>query len=162
MPGVYGPSGGPGGGEWEILPPDSGTGVPSPYAIASLIIYSGQFIDSIQVVYRNTNDGTTAISEKIGGPGGGEKVFSLASGESIQGFGGTTGTAGDAKKDDYVSSLAIQKNTDSGEQTIAGTPNTSSYFTYAFSSTEELYGFWGRGGAYIDAIGVFTRPPRTP
>jgi len=151
MAGQYGPSGGPGGGQFQVWPPidDGFTLDTTPFEIAALIFNTGSYIDAMQVIYRNVRTGVVVVSDKIGGNGGGEAPpFELAQGEVITGFVGSTG--------DFVNNLAVFKNTSSQGNEFGG-PGTNALFQYSWDPSEEVIGFWGRSGAYIDAFGVFVR-----
>jgi hypothetical protein len=152
MAGQYGPSGGPGGGQFQIWPPidDGFTLDTTPYEIAALIFRTGSYIDSMQVVYRNMRTGIVVVSDKIGGDGGGEAPpFELAQGESILLFGGST--------ESYVEHLAVCKSPSNQCTDFGGVGSGTSLFQYSWDTSEEVIGFWGRAGAYIDAFGVFVR-----
>ena len=151
MASAYGPSGGPGGSEFRIWPPieDGFTLDTTPFEIAGLIFNTGSYIDAMQVIYRNVQTGDMVVSDKVGGNGGMKAPpFELAQDEYITNFLGWAG--------DYVNSLAVFI-IGLSQPVVFGSPETTTNFEYTWEPTEEVIGFWGRSGAYIDAIGVLVR-----
>ena len=134
-----GPSGGFGGENFE----DHSLGG---RRIKEVRIYSGVFIDSIQVVYTNqAND--TLSGTKHGGPGGGLGVLKLASDEYIKLVGGKYGS--------YVDSIYMVTNKEQVKKWGGAGGNVD--FSYEVPPGTHIHGFFGRAGKYLDSIGVLMR-----
>lgn len=153
-----GPSGGTGGQPFmetraNVTWWDGHKGGPL-FRIVGLRIRSGNYIDSIQILYgpydKNAEPrmaGYESTSKMYGGSGGNASEFMLGPGECITSVGGKYGQ--------YVDSLFVQTN--QGRVKQWGGNGGSTPFNFTAPSGECIEGFWGRSGTYIDAIGVVVR-----
>lgn len=117
--------------------------------IGALLIWSGIYIDAIQILYRDRSNGTLRLGEKHGGNGGKLTILPLDAGQFITGMKGKTG--------DYVDSLVVITNSTPNTTIGYGGPGGSSPYDFEVNSGEEVIGFFGRAGDYIDQIGIFAR-----
>ena len=131
---------GPAGGTGGYLFDDG----PAIGRIADVLIRSGAYIDSILVIEENP----TTIHPQHGGDGGHLDIFTLASDEYITEVSGRYGR--------YVDSLTIQTN--KGQIGHWGGSGGVQDFDFQAPSGYAIVGFWGRSGAYVDAIGVIVAP----
>jgi hypothetical protein len=160
MSGYYGPSGGTGGHPFDIRPPiePNYTIDTTPYTIAGIIFYVGSYIDSIQVIYRNTQTEEVILSEKVGGDGGSEFPVDPGPGGYIVAISGNY--------DNLVNGIFVSFNDGNGVGVGLDHPNQP--FDYTTDPSQEVIGLWGRSGTYIDALGVIMRqrlsspPPPSP
>ncbi|XP_038991390.1 jacalin-related lectin 3-like [Hibiscus syriacus] len=141
-PAPFGPWGGQGGSHWD-------DGIHS--TVRQLLIAHGTGIDLIQIEY--DNKGTSIWSRKHGGDGGSktDKVKLDYPDEfltSIHGYCGTLNERGPL----MVRSITLQS-------------NRKAYGPYGMEqgsrfsmSRGKIVGFHGRGGVYLDAIGVYSKP----
>ena len=154
-----GPSGGPGGSPFDDS--DLGNFIRSPYPlpgptlagsvqIASVTVFSGVYIDSIQVTYA-PSEGITGQPEKHGGGGGHPQDLLLQPGEYITEVSGRSG--------DYVDSLTIRTGGSRSQTMTWGGSGGSRSFDYKAPPGTEIVFCWGRSGQYLDAIGVDTASP---
>ncbi|MFI1729200.1 jacalin-like lectin [Streptomyces acidicola] len=152
----YGPSGGTGGGPYDIQPPiETNTTLDTtPWVISSIEFKSGAHLDSITVAYRNIATQEIRFTPVVGGSGGGPNPpLTMEKGVHIWHFKGFFWQ--------YVDQLTIEYGKDNPG--LSYTTNWNSIgdaatdFDYEVESGKEVIGFWGRGGLYIDSIGVHVR-----
>jgi hypothetical protein len=129
-----GPWGGTGGSFFSIYPTASTDKI---YAIA---MRSGVYVDALTVWYKRTNG--TIYSYNKGGTGGSFYIQYFASNEYIKYMGGRSGA--------YIDRLSIYTNLKSFSY---GGNGGSAFFVSAGSN--QILGFFGRSGAYIDQIGGY-------
>ncbi len=134
-------SGGQGGTEFMD------TEIPSNSRVAEIHVFSGEFIDAIQMMYA-LPDGRTLMGQRHGGPGGRRSVFRLDSDEYITGISGNYG--------EYIDSIQIQTNKRSS-QLLGGTGGRQTY-SLNVPNRNQAVGFTGRTGEYLDAIGLTYLP----
>ncbi len=154
-----GPSGGPGGspfGDGEVgnyirsIYPLPGPILAGGVQIARVRVFSGAYIDSIQVTYA-PSAGITGQPGKHGGGGGAPKDLLLQPGEYITEVSGRSG--------DYVDSLTIRTGGSRSQTMTWGGSGGSRSFDYKAPPGTEIVFFWGRSGQYLDAIGVDIASP---
>ena len=133
---LLGPSGGEGGIDF------SDTQVAG-FKLVEVRIRSGNLIDAIQTVYKDAS-GKQFMSKMHGGGGGTQRVFKLSSGERITHISGKYGA--------FIDSLQIR--TSNGRSERFGGNGGSVEYTYSAPPGKTIYGFFGRCGKYVDAIGV--------
>jgi hypothetical protein len=141
-----GPSGGVGGGDFSALgeaffPPGS-----SPIRISMISIWSGLYIDAIQLEFTDAG-GLTALTPKYGGDGGGLFSQRLAPTEFVTSVVGTRG--------DYVESIEIKTNLNIFPHLGGKGPRKFEYFGTSLQKRIQIQGLWGSTGKYVDALGVF-------
>lgn len=137
---TQGPSGGTGGKEF------SDQRVPENAKVSEVRIWSGKFIDAIQMVHE-TSDGKLIELEKHGGRGGNFASFRLERDEYITGIKGWYGQ--------YIDSIRIITNKQVSIH--YGGKGGGSEFFYEAPPGFEVVGFIGRSGQYIDSIGIVMR-----
>ncbi|MBW8727362.1 MAG: hypothetical protein JF625_19715 [Inquilinus limosus] len=145
-----GPSGGVGGGAFSALgeaffPPGS-----TPIRISMISIWSGIYIDAIQLEFTDAG-GLTSMTPKYGGDGGALFSQRLAPNEFITSVVGTYG--------DYVDSLQIKTNLNIFPHLGSKGARTLEYFGTSLQKGIQIQGFWGSSGKYIDALGIFVALP---
>jgi len=136
---LCGPSGGLGGNNFH----DGQTGG---RRIKEVRIYSGAYIDSIQVIYTDQMNQTIAGS-KHGGPGGNLSVLILAPDEYITTVGGKYGS--------FVDSLFMK--TSKGKVKKWGGAGGTVDFYFSVPPGTSIHGFFGRAGKYVDSVGVIMK-----
>ena len=134
-----GPSGGLGGNSFN----DGATGG---WKVKEVKIYSGAFIDSIQVIYTDQVNQIIA-GKKRGGSGGNLSVLKLAPDEYITTVGGKYGR--------FVDSLFIKTN--KGQVKQWGGSGGTIDFVYRVPPGTSIYGFFGRAGKYVDSLGIIMK-----
>jgi hypothetical protein len=139
-----GPVGGEGGTEFADKQ------LPKGARVVGVKIRHGAYIDGIELLYK-TADGKEQGLGWHGGDRGEEEIFLLEDGEYISGITGTTGL--------YVDSLMIVTNKRKSRKYGRDGPPT--IFDLQ-KSGEEVTGFYGRSGAFLNQIGIFVhqRPDR--
>lgn len=165
----YGPFGGSGGGVFDDNDPTLSNilislNIPNldHLAISEIRINSGKFIDSIELVYRDSH-GIPHSSGRHGGTGGtAQPPIFLARGEYITEIRGRTGQ--------FVDSLTLQTNQgrifpnpldNPGLVRFGGSGGTADYDApnqQEQTAGHEVFAFWGRATEYLDAIAIHTRP----
>lgn len=141
-----GPSGGSGGGEFEIKPDN----LNSKLRVSKIIVReNGDAIISIQAFYRNVSTGEEYESKRIGGPGGNEHIVRLAYDDYLTEIRG--------KCDNFIRSIQFVTNKSFSGIYGNDKPHYHDYNYYAMEDTE-IAGFFGRSGSCLDAIGVYYRP----
>jgi Jacalin-like lectin domain len=116
---------------------------PGPVRVMEVRIYSGDVVDSVQMVYALPNGGTTA-GPRNGGSGGRLSVFNLGPDEFITGISGRCG--------DYIDSLRIHTNRRTSP-TYGGRGGNRD-FRISIPPGTEAVGFAGQSGEYLDALGL--------
>ena len=140
----FGPAGGPGGSPFDDA-------APAQMEIGELHIRSDQFINQLQVIYRNPVNGQVTPSPTHGGNGGQLTVITLNPGEFIIEINGRAGKV--------VDSLLVRTNQGRIFSNLGGNGGENPFrFHLDIGSGEEIFGFSGRSGLLLDAIGVHTRP----
>ncbi|CAN6372835.1 unnamed protein product [Urochloa humidicola] len=140
-----GPWGGKGGAPQDI------TDASTIKHLESITIRSGLVVDSIQYSYVDYA-GQTHSAGPWGSSGGGPQTIQLADSEFVTQVSGTTGIFNGAT---LVTSIKFVTNLKTygpwGQEN--GTP-----FTVPVQPNGRVVGFFGRGGLYLDAIGLYVRP----
>lgn len=121
--------------------------IPAGSRITKIRISAGDFIDSIQLFYSDSNGKSHAL-DKIGGAGGDLHEFRLAPDEYITGISGQHGW--------YVDSITIHTNKRVSES-FGGHYGHEPY-SFQVSDGNCVTGFFGRADRYIDAIGIIATP----
>ncbi|CAM0878531.1 unnamed protein product, partial [Alopecurus aequalis] len=142
-----GPLGGPGGSNFDIP-----LGPVPPQRIKSITIRSGGAINSLAYSYID-QAGNEQTSGPWGGTGGSvQKTIDFPQGETLKKVIGTTGVF---DKIEIVTSLTFVT---SQGNTYSYGKATSNQFNIPKNNTDEVVGFFGRSGIYLDALGVYTSP----
>jgi hypothetical protein len=121
--------------------------------IQEVRIHSGNYIDSIEVIYSNRQIDTTVPSNqnsqggKHGGEGGNLSILRLQPDEYITKVGGRHGS--------FIDSLYFE--TSAGQTLVAGAEGGELNFLFETAQNSQIQGFFGQAGMYIDAIGVIFR-----
>ncbi len=131
-------SGGCGGAEFQDSIPANTK------EVAGVIVRSGAYVDSLQMAVRLTT-GNIKLLNKHGGNGGAQSVFRLNNGEYITSMWGRYGS--------YVDSIQFGTSTGRSSPKYGGNGGCGNFY-YSAPAGYEIAGFYGRSGAYIDAIGV--------
>ncbi|MBW4643802.1 MAG: hypothetical protein KME23_12565 [Goleter apudmare HA4340-LM2] len=139
---LIGLSGGSGGSSFAIQCPGN---------IRKIYIRAGRRIDSIGFYCES---GKAEYASTVGGNGGTQYTFNLKPGEYLRGIRGRYGKCG--KKSTRICSIQFITNQRYSLE-YGGTGPASGTFNYELPS-DEVYGFYGRSGKNIDAIGIITRP----
>lgn len=140
---ILSPQGGPGGDFFSFDPIDH------EFEIAGLDVWSGTVIDAIQINYRHRRTRAT-MAFKSTGLGGTLSQLVLNPGEFI--------TRVEGGGSPYV--VWIKVYTSRGRQMSWGGPAAAPGFDFRCDNDEEIIGFEGRTGDYIDAIGAIVRTRR--
>jgi len=117
--------------------------------ISEIRVFSGNAVDSVQMVYE-LPDGRSSTSPRHGGGGGQMNVFRLDSDEYVVGISGRFG--------EYVDSLRIHTNKRTSPM-YGGNGGDQDYRIDVERGSQAI-GFLGRAGDYIDAIGLTFIPLR--
>jgi Jacalin-like lectin domain len=114
-------------------------------------VRSGDLIDSIQCLW--AEGGETNTGDLHGGEGGEEAEIKLEDGEYVTRISGVIVKLEDLK---IVGSITIK----TSKRTLGpyGQGTDGEKFEIEAPKDEEICGFRGRSGAYLDAIGIVTRP----
>ena len=111
--------------------------------VAGIRIRSGWGLDAIQILYAKGE-------HRHGGNGGGENAFTLKEDEYLTKISGKAGS--------YIGSIQFHTNEDtSNSYGTAQGQWAGADFTLEASANQQIVGFKGRSGSYIDAIGIKTR-----
>lgn len=110
-------------------------------------IRHGDLVDAVELLYK-TADGMVESLGRHGGDGGGEDTFLLNRGEYIKGIKGTTG--------EFVVSMTIITNQRESPK-YGGTDGEGPNRYFFVAPGNEVIGFLGHSGAYVDRIGVYVR-----
>jgi hypothetical protein len=117
--------------------------IPSNARISEVRIASGSFVDSVQLAY-TLPDGRTATGSLHGGTGGQVSTLRLDSDESIVAISGRYGQ--------NIDSLRIHTN--KRTSSLYGGSGGRQDFRIEVPSGNQVIGFIGRSGRYLDAIGL--------
>jgi hypothetical protein len=115
--------------------------------ITEVRVYTGNYIDAVQLGYE-FQDGRTVAGPRRGGPGGRENIFRLDRDEYITGISGRYGN--------YIDSLTIQTNKRTSP--VFGGSGGKRDYRIEVPSGYQAVGFAGRSAKYLDAIGLITAP----
>lgn len=142
LPTKIGPWGGDGGTAQNIIKASR--------RLESITISSGDVVDSIAFSYIDEAD-QKCTTDRLGGPGGSPSMIQLAPSEFVT---EVSGTISDGHYE-VVESLQFVTNiqTYGPFGTEDGTP-----FTFSVPRYKKVVGFFGRGGSYLDAIGIYLQP----
>ncbi len=110
-------------------------------------IYSGEFVDSLQMIYL-LPDGRTQPSSRRGGSGGRQNIFRLDSDEYIVGLSGRYGN--------YIDSIRIHTN--KRVSPLYGGAGGSQEYRINVAPGNHAVGFAGRAGNHLDAVGLLYAP----
>lgn len=135
----FGPSEGTGGEKFSIEPPVNGNP-----RVKEVRVWSGAYIDAIEVIYHLEDEGFDLPGKRVGGYGGRLQVFKLATDEYITQIIGHRGV--------YVDSLAIVTN--KGRSMQWGGDGGDVAYYYQAPPNGKIVGFRGRADGYVDAIGI--------
>lgn len=135
--------GGPGGNAFLDEAPPPGA------RVIEVHVRSGQYVDSVQLVYM-LRDGQTIAGPRHGGEGGELNVLRLDPGEYLTGISGRTGS--------YIDSIEFQTNRHTSP-TFGGNGGDRE-FQVEVPENAQAIGFTGRSGEYVDAIGLTFVPLR--
>lgn len=142
----FGPTGGPGGSTFEDEAPEG-------MEIGVLIIRSGgprNVVIAIQVLYRNATTGQLTLGDRHGGVGGEQTIIALNAGESLTEISGRSGQ--------FLDSITFQTSQGRRFGRFGGLGGGTDYEFPDTGGPQEIFGFFGRSGTLVDAIGVRTRP----
>jgi predicted Ser/Thr protein kinase len=120
--------------------------LPKGARVIGVKIRSGDWIDAVELLYK-TADGKEESLGKHGGDRGGEDTFMLEEGEHITGITGKTGP--------YVMSLTIITNKRKSKNYGRGQGDVE--YHYEVPHHDEIIGFFGRAGEYVNRIGILVR-----
>lgn len=123
--------------------------IPLEARISAVYVWSGKYIDRIQLVY-TLRDGRRIEGEAHGGRGGSRQVFNLDADEYITGISGRYG--------DYIDMLRIRTNKRTSPQ--FGGSGGGRNFNITIPSGNFAVGLTGRAGGYLDSIGLEYAPLR--
>ncbi len=140
--GVTATAGGSGG------TPFSDLDVPQGARVLEVHVYSGRYIDAVQMQYA-LPDGRVVTGPRHGGSGGTLSVFRLDSDEAILALSGRYG--------DYIDSIQIH--TSKRTSPLLGGSGGKRDYRVEVPADNQAIGFTGRAGRYLDAVGL-THVPR--
>jgi hypothetical protein len=132
-----------GNGGTEFSDPD----LPAGARVQEVRVFSGKYVDALQMVYI-LPDGRTTESVRHGGPGGRRNSFRLDSDEYITGISIRSGN--------YIDSIQIHTNKRSS-QAFGGSGGGGGVRVDVPSGNQGV-GFTGRAGDYLDAVGLTCSP----
>jgi hypothetical protein len=121
--------------------------IPSNARVVEVRIASGNYIDSVQLVYA-LPDGRRTTGTLRGGPGGTVNTFRLDNDEYVTGFSGHFGQ--------YIDSLRIQTNRRTSP--FYGGSGGREEFRIDVPQGNQAIGLIGRSGRYLDALGLIYTP----
>jgi hypothetical protein len=121
--------------------------IPNGSRVSEVYIFSGDFVDAVQMQYILPN-GKKAMGPRHGGSGGGQNIFRLDSDEYIVGL--------SIKYGEYIDSLQVQTNKRTSS-TFGGFGGSNSYKVQVPSGNQAI-GFTGRAGEFLDSIGLVYIP----
>ncbi|XP_037432075.1 horcolin [Triticum dicoccoides] len=139
-----GPWGGNGGSERDVQP--------KPTRMVSVTVSSGAIVDAIAFTYVGTDNAEHSSGIKWGGTGGTEDTINLDATNYVTEISGTVGKFG---TDEIVTSLKIV--TSKGVTKTYGS-GTGTPFRVPVLDGGKIVGFFGRAGAFLDAIGFYISP----
>lgn len=129
--------------------PFTDTEIPSGSRIAEVHIFSGKYIDAVQIAYRLPN-GRVLMGPKHGGQGGQQNIFRIDSDEYITGLSGRYGN--------FIDSLQIHTNKRTSP--FLGGSGGNREYRINVPAGNQAVGFTGRAAEYLDAIGLTYMPLR--
>jgi Jacalin-like lectin domain len=135
--------GGPGGRVFMDQAPEQGA------RVIEVQVHSGEYVDSVELLYM-LDDGRTVMGPLHGGPGGQLSAFHLDADEYLVGASGRVG--------EYIDSIEFQTNKRTSP-TYGGSGGNRN-FNVSVPPNNQVTGFAGRGGQYLDAIGLTFTPMR--
>jgi hypothetical protein len=112
-------------------------------------VYHGRYIDAFKVEYVDP-DGRLVETPRIGGNGGQESNMTFADDEFI--------TEVVARYGGYIDKLVIKTNKRPQGLAFGGGGGNGEKTWTVRSNDERIVSFWGRSGAYIDALGITVLP----
>jgi hypothetical protein len=119
------------------------TNIPNGARVREVHIYSGAYVDAVQMQY-SLPDGRTLMGPRHGGPGGQLSIFNIDSDEIILGISGRYGT--------FIDSLQIS--TTKRNSPVFGGSGGAREYRINIPDGNQAIGFVGRSGDYLDAIGL--------
>lgn len=125
----------------------SDTNLPDGVRVQEVHIYSGAYVDAVQMQYA-LSDGRTLMGPRHGGPGGQLSIFHIDSDESILGISGRYGT--------FIDSIQIT--TTKRNSPVFGGSGGGREYRINIPEGNQAIGFVGRSGDYLDAIGLSYAP----
>ncbi|CAH1429847.1 unnamed protein product [Lactuca virosa] len=136
------PWGGKGGNTWQFIIPDGAR-------IIKISVRSGDILDSICLTYKDESG--YIFSERYGGNGGSLHNIEFADDENLIGISGRFGTFQNLT---VITSFSFQTNIKTyGPFGLKGGTD----FSIGLAEGK-FFGFYGRSGSYIDALGVILQP----
>jgi hypothetical protein len=129
--------------------PFSDLEIPAGARVNEVYVFSGDFVDAVQMSYMLPN-GSSLLGQRHGGPGGQRNVFRLDSDEYIIGISGRYG--------ENIDSIQIQTNKRTSP--LYGGHGGDQDYRVNVASRNQAVGFTGRAGNYLDAIGLTYSPLR--
>jgi len=117
--------------------------VPGPSRVLEVRVFSGDEVDSVQMIY-GLPDGRMLEGPRHGGPGGRLNVFRLDPDEYITGISGRCGI--------YVDSIRIHTNKRTSP--LFGGGGGSQDYRIDVERGSRAVGFIGRSGEFVDAVGL--------
>ncbi|PAN42655.1 hypothetical protein PAHAL_8G164000 [Panicum hallii] len=141
-----GPWGGDGGRTHDITV--------APQSLKSVKVCSAVVVDALGFSYLDRN-GREHNTPLWGGVGGSIRTINLDPSEFVKEVSGTYGPFSDLPKNNVITSLTLVTNLYSYGP--FGQPSGTPFHTRV-DKTGSIVGFFGRSGAYLDAIGVYVRP----
>jgi hypothetical protein len=129
--------------------PFSDVDIPMGAHVLEVHIYSGAYVDAVQMQYA-LSDGRIVMGPRHGGPGGQLSIFRVDSDESILGVSGQYGN--------YIDSIQIL--TTKRSSPIFGGSGGGKEYRINVPMENQAIGFAGRAGKYLDAVGL-TYIPQT-
>lgn len=127
--------------------PFSDVDIPTGARVLEVHIYSGGYVDAIQMQYA-LSDGRMLMGPRHGGPGGQLSIFRVDSDESIIGISGQYGN--------YIDSIQIL--TTKRSSPMFGGSGGGQEYRINIPTGNQAIGFAGRAGRYLDAIGLIYIP----
>jgi hypothetical protein len=127
--------------------PFSDTELSSGGRVLEVQIFSGEFVDAVQMVYQ-LPDGRRVLGRRHGGGGGRTNSLPLDSDEYITGISGRYG--------EHIDSISIQTNKRTSP--LFGGSGGSRSYRFEVPRGNQAIGFVGRSGQYLDAIGLLAVP----
>ncbi len=146
----YGPVGGNGGGPFDDEALAQGL------EIRNVLVWFGAYIDAIQIQYENPMTRELTWSPRHGGTGTSKlAMITLKPDEFITEISGRTGR--------FVDSLTLNTTLFRyGRYGGLGGENDYEFPDPEPEQPEEVFAFFGKSGAYLDAVGIHTRPRQAP
>jgi hypothetical protein len=134
-----------GSGGANFSDPEPATGA----RVLEVQVRSGEYVDSVQMVYA-LRDNRTVAGPRRGGSGGTLSVFHLDADEYIIGISGRAGT--------YIDSISFQTNKRTSP--LFGGNGGDREYRIDIPAGNQAVGFTGRMGRYLDAVGLNYAPRR--